>query len=321
MRKFRTSWRITAIVIALALIAQLSIWATGEDFKRTKALGDGNDGQEPGTMQIAADISNMSGVPVDEVLRLRQAGLSWDETLERLKNADGKTGDGRAMRQERLSGSGMGEEAMASLSLLGYSDLQIAEAKLIAERVGRQIAELAEPSMLAAAPEPEPATALSGNLPNDDESRQAVYRELAERFALEEAVRTILTLAEKLGGYEPALDEYIQALQLDLDIHLLSTDEQAYAEQKEQAMIGMRPDELIRLHDIELDLLDRIRSDGNAVDDMLQPDQSSAGMGEAFEQMDDDPMPDVPMPVIEDVRPVNPTQAILDEIAAINPNR
>ena len=85
-------------------------------------------------------------------------------------------------------------------------------------------------------------------------------------------------------------------------------------------MTGKRPDELVRLHDIELDLLDRIRNDNNAVVDAAQPVQPTVDVETAFEQEDEITVPDAPIPIIEDVRPANPAQSIMDEIAALNPN-
>ncbi|HZG76387.1 MAG TPA: hypothetical protein VEZ72_11080 [Paenibacillus sp.] len=301
--RFRKSWRIVAGVLIAALVAQLSIYAWGGK-SEPEAFAAANEDDR----SVAADVSNLTGATIEDVLELKRMGLSWNEVLEALENDPGAASN-RGARDERLAEAGLSPETVDSLTGMGFTAEQIAEAKLLADRVSDQLREL------ATAPAESSADPFEAAAPT-------VYEDLAEWYRAEAAVRFMLLLAERLGSYELALEEYVLALQLELDLETMVEDEAAYEEAKALAMAGKRPDELVRLQDIELAVLALVQKRGQPTDDTAFPTAEALkerALPEAGTPPS--PLPDAPTPSVEDVRPANPTQAILDELEALNPNR
>jgi hypothetical protein len=299
--RLRKGWPIVAGVLIVALVAQLTMYAWDGSEPEAAVAATEDD------RRVAADVSNLTGAPVEDVLALKGTGQSWSEVLETLEQNNGSAAN-RGARDARLSDAGMSSDTKDELLSLGFTEDQMTEAKLLAERVRDQLNELAN------AP-------VESDVSPFEERKPSAYAGLAERFLVEESVRYMLLLEEKLGSYELALDEYVLALQLELDPEMMLEDESAYEEAKAQAMAGKRMDEIVRLQDIELAVLALIQRRASQEPDIAPKTADSMKEASLPDAEPGSPLPDVPTPTVVDVRPANPTQSILDEIESLNPNR
>ncbi|WP_248930457.1 hypothetical protein [Paenibacillus hamazuiensis] len=302
-----------AILLAIALLVQMFVvfpWGT----LGVRQAFTGGSTSEDG--KIAADISNLTGVTVQEIMKLKQSGKSWNEVLEVLKNRPAIGQTDKESRDKLLSQSGIGEDDLDSLLAQGYSNQEIKEARFIAERLQFQLKEIVEQSPLKQVEIPSAESML--NLKND--AKKEAYEKIAEGFSLKTAVTLMLKLKKDLGSFEAVLDEYLLALQIGLELEDYLKDKAQYAKQKEEKSMGIMRNALITLSVLEQDLLDKIKTENMSVKEAF-PDTRKTTDSVLQAKEANMPLPDVPLPKVTDVKPKNPTEEIRNEIRSLDPNK
>jgi hypothetical protein len=313
---YRKAYRLISVVLVIAVMAEAFMLITGSigspEKESPKADYSGNE------QQIAADISNMTGVETQRILNIKASGKSWNEVLESLKNTGDSSLDAKSKRNMDLLESGLGEEAVASLVSMGFAEKDIMNAKLLGERAAFQIKQLVE-EPISKAPTA-PSQNISDPQAGDQETFLSELRPVAEQFDLESAVRLMLTLHTEFGSYEAVLDEYLLALQLGLSLEQYVQNKQQYLKDKEQKDIEKAGRVLITLNELERRALEKIQHENEAHREVSSATPNSPSSALTTKEAESNPLPEAPLPKVTDVKPANPADAINEELKRINPN-
>lgn len=301
-----------AIIMMIALIAPLVIIVSAN----TKPV----QSQEiPGEIrQTAADISNMTGVPIENIITLKQTGLTWNEVLDKLKKADGGSLRDKDNRLQTLAETGIGDELVQELIKQGLTKEAILEAKMAVERVQFQLSELVDAAKAVAVV---PKVEVMPEKGTPDADNGSAFREVAGKFDAPLAIRLILRLKQEFGSLEAALDEYLFALQSGLNLEDYLKDRDAYKQTKEDKRLGLLRERLVTVASIEQAILEQIGRNNRAAD---RDELPSAGVQSPLDGGSKNGLPDVPsapMPAVKDVKPKNPTEELRNELRTLNPNK
>ncbi|WP_131017413.1 hypothetical protein [Paenibacillus thalictri] len=310
MKKYQ---KYMAVLLGIALIVELAAFYPFGKAKTPEAYANADGGDE---RKIAADISNMTGVSISKIMEIKKTGKTWNEVIQILKTFD-KTGNlaEKERRNQVLTESGLEEEDVKQLTAQGYSNQEITESKLLAERVQFQIKEMTAESPLQQIEKPH----VEASLTKKDDDRKNVYRKIAEQFSVKLVVTFMLKLKKDYGDIEAVMDEYLLSLQLDLDLEDYSKDKQQYQRDKEEKKLGVFKESIVTLSVLEQDLLEKMKTSNNATKEEFFSTMPSNKSGKEADLKS--PIPDVPIPVVKDVRPQNPGDAVRKEIDSINPNK
>uniref|UniRef100_UPI0013E35BA6 hypothetical protein n=1 Tax=Paenibacillus kobensis TaxID=59841 RepID=UPI0013E35BA6 len=262
-------------------------------------------------LDIAADISNLTGASTKEVSELRATGLSWNEVLGRLKGQDGGTKAQREERSTLLTETGM-EEIVVKLRDMGYEEEKLQAAKMLAERVEFQLDEIVRGIGTI-----QPAVPVPG-ADHKDNAQQEAVQHIGERYEAGLALYYMMLLQEELGSSEAVLDEYLLALQLDLDLADRIRDRKTYDEAKEKAIGLLAPGDIVTVSRLEEMMLDKLRPVDASTDATAPTDTGAAGV--EVGQQAGQPQQDSLLPEVPDVKPVNPGERVRAELDALNPN-
>jgi hypothetical protein len=302
------------MIVAL-VVPPLLIGATNSKSKATN--------KEPITgeiQQTAAEISNMTGVPIENIVALKQTGLGWNEVLDKLKTTNESSASDKDSRLQTLAGSGIGDEVVQELIKQGFSKDKILEAKMLVERVQFQLDAIvnASNSLVEA-----PTVTVKPTATNTETDKMASIRKVAGQFNSQTAVTLLLRLEKEFGSLEAALDEYLFALQADLDLESYFQDKEAYNRSKDEKRIGLMREQIVTAASIEQANLEQIQKNNAATkqDDVLtssgiKPSSDDKERGSALPDA-----PSAPNITVRDVKPKNPTAEIQNEIKMLNPNK
>ncbi len=265
----RPFYKYVAVMIGIALLLPVFLM-------NTQVIGQ-NPGNEPDseTLRVAADISNMTGVKVEEIIRLKENGRTWNEVLDMLRGYGAGENDEKDKRYGLLEQSGIGEDYILRLKDEGYTGEEISEARLLAERVIFQLGEITRANRLT-----------------DASPDNSSYCILLEKIDLKTAVYLMLKLKDHFDSMEEVLDEYLCALQIGVDLEQYLTDKEAYLKQKETKSMGLSNEKIITIADIEEKMLEKIRQENAQDRDFtgLETDINEQLAGEEAE----DPLPQIP---------------------------
>lgn len=302
--------RYFAILVALVMVVEtIAFTMTGYAKNDTNTAYELTDEDRT----TISEISNMTGVKADELIRLRKEGRTWNQILELIKNNPGYRAEGDdAKRNDMLTRTGMDEAVLNKLKEEGFTEEQIVEAKSLVERVVFQLDEIA--SMQLVTPSVPDTTA---NAEVTKKADVTTYTGLAEKINLSEAVYLILKLHDGLGSIQGALDEYLCSLQLEIDLNLYLTDKEGYLLQKQQKLAEMVSREIITVAGIEEKMLDLLQN-MNKKDESIP--EVKANIPSLPDQTKESPLPEVEVPAVKDIKPQNPAEAVLQEIEGLVDN-
>lgn len=304
-----------AVVVAAALITEAGYYLIQN--KTEAATQQNNKAIEESDAQIAADISNLTGVKSEDILLLKRTGLNWNDVLEHLKKQKTETASAQSKesRSSLLATLDM-DEAVNKLRADGYQDQLIQNAKMLAERIEYQLTEITSADTRNA----KPSSAEEEKSKSDGEDTDQ-FRKLSERYKATEAVVFMLTLSDDFGGIDAVLDEYLLALQIELDLRKYKEDPKAYLKSKEEKTAFLLPNARITAAKIEEAMLTRINRSMNAeADDISNSIPSGKSASIHNEAGREATVPSLPIPEVADVRPVNPSDRLKQELDALNPN-
>lgn len=308
MAKTDKKWqRYFAILVALVMVVEtIAFTLTSYAKNDTNTVYELTD-QDKNTV---SEISNMTGVKADEIIKLRKEGKTWNEILELIKNNPGYKAEGdAATRNSALAKNGMEEATINKLKDEGFTEEEISEAKSIIERVVFQLDEITD--MQAAAPSlPDTRTYVNEKKEED----MTAYITLAGKINLSEAVYLVLKLDDELGSMQAVLDEYLCSLQLGIDLKQYLDNKEEYQKMKQQKMAELVAQDIITSADIEEKMLDMLQN-MNKKDEGVP--EIKADMPSLPETENESPLPDVQVPDVQDIGPQNPAEVIMQEINGI----
>lgn len=236
----------------------------------------------------AEQIANETGYDVDHILNLYGGGRDWNRVIELLTNNKQEGGNNDINLSQSM---GSNDDLISQLSELGYSESDILEAKDMVEWVGYKLDEI---------------TTLT-----DDEA----YSELKDFYNINDGVYWVLRLKDIKQSYLAALDEYLIALQLELDLNKLLEDEVQYELDKNEKTITLGEEPITTYH-IDQKILELL-SQGNK--DSNEDDVQTVNSNEVTDPKEGLPETNTKIEV-EDVKPVNPGDEIKEEIEALLPS-
>lgn len=292
--------RYFAILVALVILTETIAFTVNSYAKNdTNAVYELTDEDKT----TVSEISNMTGVKADKIIKLRKEGKSWNEILEHIKNNPGYRVEGDGItRKNILAKNGLEEDTFKKLKGEGYTGEQISEAKSLMERAVFQLDEISNMQKMT------PKVTDTGA--NDI----TAYTALAGKINPNEAVYLILKLHDELKSLQSALDEYLCSLQLDIDLKLYFSDKEEYKKQKQQKMAELAGREIITTAGIEEKMLDMLMN-MNAKDEGIPEINTDilSSPGTVIESS----LPDITAPDTQDIKPQNPADAIMQEINGI----
>jgi hypothetical protein len=337
-------YKIVALILALVILSTsipLTIW--GIDNRKPNSITLDNASSED--KRIASEISNETGVSIEEVFELKSYGRSWNEVLTFLRHKstlgeNGKKND----RDALLLKSGLDEEYIKKLKKEGFTEDEISEVKLIEERVIFQLEEIISKTKAnplnspnsAGLPNPSKPSVNStnqtdptnpthtdklnndvNNIGSDDDI--SVYQKLYEKIDIKNAIYFMLKLKADFGSYEKAFDEYLFSLQADLDLNAYIKDKEAYLKGRDEKKLLLDDRKVITLEKIEAKSIEKIQTEDNESDLTSNQNQTADKNLNEVTPKETSPLPDVPKPNSDNVKPKNPTDEIMNEINGINP--
>ncbi len=334
-------YKLVALILALVILSTsipLTIWGIGNG--KTNSITADNASSED--KRIASEISNETGVSIEEVFELKSYGRSWNEVLTFLRNKstlgeNSKKND----RDDLLLNSGLDEEYIKKLKKEGFTEDEISEVKLIEERVIFQLEEITSktktnplnPPNAAGLPNPSKPSVTSTNPPNktdtdklsfdggnmDSAGDVTTYQKLYKKIDIKNAIYFMLKLKADFGGYEKVFDEYLFSLQADLDLNDYINDKEAYLKSRDEKKLLLDERNVITLEKIEAKSIEKIQTEDNESDLTSNQNQTVDKNLSEMKPKETSPLPDVPKPDSGDVKPKNPTDEIMNEINEINP--
>ncbi|MNC03078.1 hypothetical protein D3C75_504730 [compost metagenome] len=305
--KFAPKTKYLAIAVSIALLAQLVLaFLPKQTFTGLPSTDE--------DLRVAAELSNLSGVTAENILKIKQTGISWNEVSEQLKNFNPDAVQDTAERLSLLNETGIGEELLEQLHGQGYADEEIMDAKLLAERIIFQLQQVQNHEARVAIPE----AAITGEAVEAAEFQAAIVK-ISSAFAVREAVPLLLELKEEFGSLDAVMNEYLLALQLDLVLKTYLTDKEAYLTSRAEQTAGVPESELVTMELLEKAALAQLQPKP-AENDADLADVAANSLNTGAENTDS-PLPEIKPPVPGNVIPQNPAEAIRQEIEAINPNR
>jgi len=337
MRVISKHYKFVAILLAAVILLSsipLTIWGFGD-----KSTMDNASSEDK---RIASEISNETGVSIEEVFLLKSNGRSWNEVLSVLKNKSNLGANSeKNNRDDLLLNSGLDEEFIAKLKKEGFSEENITEVKMLEERVafqlqeiisGNQANQVTQEIQITQATQAnkynksnqvnieEPKVDISDS--NKEINDISAYEELYKKIDIKNAVYFMLKLKEDFGSYEEVFDEYLYSLQADLDLNDYIKDKEAYTKSKDEKKLLLDEQKVITLEKIEEKSIEKIQKDNKNIENEVLAQQNDKTINTAASDSgakDKNSLPDVPKPANEGIKPKNPTDEIMNEIKEINP--
>lgn len=341
MVKNSKKYKIVALILALVLITTtIPLTILGIDNLKPDTITVDNASSED--KRIASEISNETGVSIEEVFELKAYGRSWNEVLTFLRNKStmGESSN-KNKRDDLLLNAGLDEEYMKKLKKEGFTEAEISEAKLIEERVIFQLEEITSKteanqlnsSGTAGLPNPSGPSVNATNQPNqadtgklafdvgntDSNADITMYQKLYEKIDIKNAIYFMLKLKADFGSCEKVFDEYLFSLQADIDLNDYIKDKDAYLKSRDEKKLLLDDRNVITLEKIEAKSIEKIQTEDRDSDLISNQNQAADKSLSEAAPKETSPLPDVPKPNSVDVKPKNPTDEIMNEINGINP--
>lgn len=302
--------RYFAIVIALVIIMETIVFTL-----TSYARNDANPTYEISNddKMTASEISNMTGVTADEIIKHRKEGKTWNQILELIKNNPDyrDEGDG-SRRKEALAQSDMDEAVLKKLKEDGFTEEEIVEAKSLVERAIFQLGEII--NMQAMTPFA-PDTGI--NTPDNKETDTTIYYELTNEINLSEAVYVILNLRDEMGTIQAAFDEYLCSLQLGIDLRQYLARMEEYKKEKQQKLAEKGLQHIITSADIEEKMLDVLQSMNKKTEGAPETKTGAPSLPDTAKES---LLPEVQTPSVQSIKPQNPAEELILEIDGIKNN-
>lgn len=298
-----------AIIIVISLLATL-IPIFLNSLKLNQVRASDSDSEK----KIAADISNMTGVKVEEIMKLRNSGRTWNEVLSKVKSTMYDK-DNSDRRDNVLTEGVLGDDYVANLEKEGYSKEKILDIKMRAERLVYDLKELtSENDNNIVLPK------VDTNMVEKDTEKDFIKTcsNLTEKLDLKVAVYLAVKLEKDFGSIDKVLDEYLLSLQLEINLEQYLIDSKSYEKEKAEKT-SLFTKEVVTLAKIEDALLKKIQTDSKKTDDKTTT--SSSTISTEINDKVKSPLPDIPVPDVKDMKPQDPINEIMKEIQTVDPMR
>ncbi len=313
MKKITKSQKLVALIL-VAIILLTSIPFAYSNFAEKDKNSLQNASAED--RRIASEISNETGVAIEQVFDLKNHGRSWEQVLDILKTrVNSKEKSNKAHMQNVLLNTGFDDDFLLKLKKEGFSDESISQVRMLEERVLFQLQEITSDSQEKSTKVDKPNAETAGI--DKDSEDLAAYVDLSKKVNIKDMVYFMLKLKNAFGSYEKVFDEYLCSLQLGIDLNEYIKDKKAYQKKRDEKRLLIDEQKIITLEKIEEKSMEQLQNDNKIEDNKLtgSPDK----INKSDTMPDKNPLPDLPKVNVGEVKPRNPTDEVMNEIKGINP--
>lgn len=300
-KKVKTVSVILVVALIVTMVAQMTLFKgnlvdAGENYIE---LTDEDN-------QKAAEIANVTGVNVKEILKLRESGLSFNEILNEIKN-----GDFIIENNENAVSDILDKE----LDKIGVTNEEIEETKTFIERVKFQLEEILSSNKAEVDLSPM-------DFEKDEKDDEIDFKEYQKvLYSLENmdyVIKYVLLLKNDIGSLESALNEYFISVQCEIDIKEYFENKEKYEEAKSEKSVLINMDDVITVMKIEDMMLKVLQNKED--DDKIDDKTNEVGEPKVDIDISETEMPDKPVIEMPKVEIPDPQADIKKELEDINPN-
>jgi len=316
MVKFKLKYyRFFAILIIIALMFSTLGFVQGAFADKKPTTVPTVDQLSSQDKEVINEISNMTGVKVEEIVRLKTASNTWNDVLDKLKLTSAKDSqDAIQARGNLLAESGLDADYIKKLRDEGFADSKIIEAKSLAERVTSQLKQILDANQEVPS---KPTNGLDEVGPDQEdvnEQELGAYKELAGKIDLKTAVELLLKLENDFGSMEKVFDEYLLSLQIGVDLNQYLIDKEAYEKAKSEQSAKFDLNKLITMAAIEAKVLELLQNENisNRNTPEAVPDKQTDSNNVVKD--DNDEIPTSPLPDVHNPKPPNPQEELMKEV-------
>jgi len=261
--------------------------------------------------KIAEEISNMTGVKIEEVMKLKNNSNSWNEVLNRLKNQKTNAQADKDARSTVLAQNGLDDDFFKKLTAEGFKNEEITEVKMLVERVMFELEQITASSNMTEKELPSPAVESN----TKDEEDASAFSELLSKMDTKTAVYLLLKLNKDFGSNENAFDEYLLSLQIDVDLKKYVIDKDSYEKEKSEKSVGLDTSKIITLSRIEEKMLKTLHNEStNPINKGVKEAESTGVEGPSAAVNES---PKLALPDVEPANPKNPTDDVMKDVNEI----
>ncbi|MCB8818800.1 hypothetical protein [Desulfosporosinus shakirovi] len=313
MVKFKSGhYQYFAIIMIAALLFSTFGTVQGVFADKKQPIVKTKDQLSAQDKQIINDISNMTGIKAEEIMKLKTSSNTWNDVMDKLKNRTET--DNQDVLQERinlLAESGLDAEFIKKLREAGFDNSKIIEAKSLVDRVTSQLKKILDANQSV-------PTKPSNGLSQEDADMQEIdaYKELARKIDPKTAVELLLKLEKDFGSMEKVFDEYLLSLQLEVDLKIYLTDKEAYEKEKSEQSAKFDLSKKITLATIEAKVLELIQNmnPSNTMAPQDVPNKQADLNSVVKDDKDEMQMPAGPLPDVQNPKPPNPQEELMKEV-------
>ena len=306
MKKIMEKRHTIGIVLAIFIFTTFCVAANDKRFSGSIQLNNED-------RVTAEQISNMTGVKVEDIAKLKSESKDWNEVLSKLRSKNYKVSkEELENRKTILAGNGQASDFVTNLKSLGYSNDDIINAKMLVERVESQLSEIAQFN------EENINTAKAISETDSTEEDLTQFVELSGKYKINDGTAFILKLNKDFSTPESVLDEYLLSLQLGLDLNLYISDKKEYEKQKADKGSLIDGNRIITVAKIEEKALSLIQK-RNKLNDNLDTSNKQV-IDKTNPNSNVSTNVEVPLPKTEVKKPNSSANDVTNEINNINNN-
>jgi len=254
--------------------------------------------------KMANDIADMSGLSVNEILRIKSSKENWNGVIESIKTGS-YLEESYGLISEKMSD----EKFQEKLDYRNFSDDEINEAKSLIEQFIFNLSEVIRNDIHnSVSANPETVT-----LEKDRDDIEK-YSRLEKAFDKNKAVYLTLSLKNQFGSIHIVLDEYIYSLQIEVDLEIALNARDEYDKQVLEKAMNLSREKAISISVIEEKMLEALQ--GNK--DSLMLNNSPTLVNDFENELKKHNLDMSGTNSANDIRPRDPTADIQDEINMIN---
>lgn len=260
--------------------------------------------------EIINEISNMTGVKAEEIIKLKTSSNTWNDVLDKLKSSSGKDNQDAALeRSTLLAESGLEIDYIKKLKNEGFADNKIIEAKSLVNRVTSQLKQILDDKQ-------EIPTKLANGLDQQDANKQEfdAYKELAGKIDLKTAVELLLKLEKDFGSMEKVFDEYLLSLQIGVDLKDYLIDKKAYEKLKSEQSTKFDLNKMITMATIEAKVLQLLQNESISNKNTLPAAPNKQADPNNVVTDGKEEIPASPLPDVQNPKPSNPMEDLMKEV-------
>jgi hypothetical protein len=310
MFQFKKSYtKLLIMIIIFALLLPTIIVTSGILPKTNVAAANVTNKDDN---KIAEEISNMTGVNIEEVLKLKNNSLTWNGVLNKLKNQKSNEQVNKDARSIVLAQNGLDDNFLKKLNSEGFKNEEITEVKMLVERVMFELEEI------TASSSENVKNISSTEVESDikDEEDLSAFSELLSKMDTKTAVYLLLKLNMDFGTNENTFDEYLLSLQIDVDLGTYVIDKDSYEKEKNEKIAGLDTSKIITLAKIEERMLKNLQKDTPTNNDNKSLKEDKLSEVDGTSSIEDEP-PKSPLPDVESTNPRNPSEDVMKEVNEI----